>query len=331
MSNRIIKESVTSSDTINGLSDAEESTFYRLLTVCDDYGRFDARPEILAGRLYPLRLHEVTPDVIKNRFKKLQEVGLLFIYEVNGREYLQITKWAKHQSIRAKASKYPNPPEVVETQLKAVASNCEQMKADESNCSLERERERERDSLTGTGTGTGTVENLDKPIPTGRPFVQKFLESVWKPNFPNRSLIPVTYTPPLDKMDRLEKSLALFADTPDGLTLIFDYLNHEIGPAGEATITAFRTKVMSESARVNSRWEPGIMAYFASTIERAHKRLVESGSLSGKKATPQQERADDECDIGADFMSIQNYVAPTPAVSSLTARPGQKIPGASHE
>ena len=55
MPNRIIKESICTSDSINQLTPFQEVFFYRLLVNCDDYGRLDARPEVLASKLYPLR------------------------------------------------------------------------------------------------------------------------------------------------------------------------------------------------------------------------------------------------------------------------------------
>lgn len=159
MPNRIIKESVTTSDTINLLTDAEEAFFLRLTTVCDDYGRFDARAEILLGRLYPLRTHLLTPAIICERLQALESAGILFTYHADGRDYIQITKWAKHQSIRAKSSKYPDPPRKPAyscKQMLADASKRKQMQADESDCSLERERERERERKRESGTGSGT-------------------------------------------------------------------------------------------------------------------------------------------------------------------------------
>lgn len=46
MPNRIIKESICTSDTLSRLSDFQENFFYRLIVSVDDYGRLDARPAI---------------------------------------------------------------------------------------------------------------------------------------------------------------------------------------------------------------------------------------------------------------------------------------------
>ena len=47
MPNRIIKESIRTSDSINELNWFEEVLFYRLMVSCDDYGRFDGRIAII--------------------------------------------------------------------------------------------------------------------------------------------------------------------------------------------------------------------------------------------------------------------------------------------
>ena len=108
MSNRIIKESICTSDTILLLTPEEEITFYRLIVNCDDYGRFDGRPSILASRLYPLR-RDYTENQIAGWMNALIRAGLVQVYFSGDRPYLQITNWEEHQTIRNKRSKYPEP------------------------------------------------------------------------------------------------------------------------------------------------------------------------------------------------------------------------------
>jgi len=109
MPNRIIKESICTSDTIDQLSWFEEVFFYRLLVNCDDYGRMDARPAILKARLFPLK--SVTEKQISDALYKLSTVGIVALYEYDGRPYLQLVTWEKHQQIRSRKAKYPLPPE----------------------------------------------------------------------------------------------------------------------------------------------------------------------------------------------------------------------------
>jgi uncharacterized phage protein (TIGR02220 family) len=108
MPNRIIKESICFSEDINKLKADEEVFFYRLLVNCDDYGRTDARIPMLKSRLYPLR--NMKSSDINRYLVKLAELTpdpLIILYTNNGIPYIQITKWDKHQQIRAKRSKCP--------------------------------------------------------------------------------------------------------------------------------------------------------------------------------------------------------------------------------
>lgn len=109
MPDRIIKESSCLSETLNSLTDFEERFWWRLIVNCDDYGRFDARPKILKGRLFPLADGKTHTDM-QNALTKLASVGLVELYEVDGRPFLQVVTWEKCQRIRAKRSKFPPLP-----------------------------------------------------------------------------------------------------------------------------------------------------------------------------------------------------------------------------
>ena len=50
MPNRIIKESICTSETLDKLNWFEEVFWYRLIVTCDDFGRMDARIPILKSR-----------------------------------------------------------------------------------------------------------------------------------------------------------------------------------------------------------------------------------------------------------------------------------------
>ncbi len=111
MPNRIIKESICVSDDFNSLSWFEQSFFVRLITMADDFGRFDARPKIMNGRMFPL-CDGVTDNQIKKALDRLATAGMVDLYEVGGKSFLQLCAWAKHQQTRATKSKYPPPPDI---------------------------------------------------------------------------------------------------------------------------------------------------------------------------------------------------------------------------
>ena len=107
MPNRIIKESICTSDEIDRLTAEHEVFFYRLMVNVDDYGLLDARPKILASKCFPLK--SIDTKKIEAWLQALADVGLIQRYQVDGMPYLAITKWAQHQQIRAKRPKYPSP------------------------------------------------------------------------------------------------------------------------------------------------------------------------------------------------------------------------------
>ena len=108
MPNRILKETICTSDTVDQLTWFEECFFSRLIVNCDDYGRMDARAAILKARLFPLK--SVTEKQVSEALNKLSMVGIVTVYEYGGRPYLQLVTWEDHQTIRSKRSKYPAPP-----------------------------------------------------------------------------------------------------------------------------------------------------------------------------------------------------------------------------
>lgn len=122
MPNRIIKESICTSENIDSLTAFEETFFIRLIVNCDDYGRMDARPKLLASKLYPLR--DVKPSQMETCLNSLAKNGLIILYTVDDHDYLQMATWNKHQQVRARKSKYPSPDEGI----------CKQMISDDSKC-----------------------------------------------------------------------------------------------------------------------------------------------------------------------------------------------------
>lgn len=122
MPNRIIKESVCTSDTIDQMSWFEECFYHRLWTACDDYGRMDARPAILKSKLFPLKDRLSLKD-IQNALQRMVDIGCVRLYECDSKPYLYLPSWEVHQQVRAKKSKFPAPDET-----------CNQMISDDFKC-----------------------------------------------------------------------------------------------------------------------------------------------------------------------------------------------------
>jgi DnaD/phage-associated family protein len=128
MPNRILKESICTSDNIEMLSAFQETVFYRLIVTVDDFGRYDARPKILASRLFPLK--DIRISQIEDALRALTSAELVTLYEVGGKPFLQMNTWEKHQTPRAAKSKYPGPDEGTCKHLQADENICTQMQAD---------------------------------------------------------------------------------------------------------------------------------------------------------------------------------------------------------
>lgn len=122
MGNRVIKESIKSSDEIDKLTWFEFACFVRLIVTVDDYGRYHADPIMLRNYLFPKR-EDVTKKAIEDAITKMDRIGLIQVYEADGHRYLQFTKWAKHQTVRNQRSKFPGPDDDCK-QLNAIECNC---------------------------------------------------------------------------------------------------------------------------------------------------------------------------------------------------------------
>ena len=111
MGNRILRDSILISPDIDALSWRSEAMFYRLLTVCDDYGRSNAEPRLLRAYLCQLRTHDLTVQDITEFLEQLEELGLISTYEVAGRPYLAVTNFREHQrgNQRHPKTDFPDP------------------------------------------------------------------------------------------------------------------------------------------------------------------------------------------------------------------------------
>lgn len=152
MSDRIIRSNILTSDAVNSLSWAGEVFYRRLMSVVDDFGRYDARPSILRANLYALKISKVSESDIVKWMNECSETGLVSFYEVDGRQYLELLKF--NQRLRQKKSKYPHP-----------ANNCGQLSAgcgqlyDEEK---QKRRETEEETETEENTDFADILRQDK-------------------------------------------------------------------------------------------------------------------------------------------------------------------------
>lgn len=115
MPNRIIREAILTSESVALLGWPEEVFYRRLLSIVDDYGRFEAGVQLLRSKCYPLQVDAVRAADITRWLAACQKAGVILCYVVQGKQYLEVIKFGQQQRT---ASKYPAPP--------SIDSNCQQ-------------------------------------------------------------------------------------------------------------------------------------------------------------------------------------------------------------
>lgn len=131
MPNRGIKESICTSETLSMLTAEAERLFYRLIVNCDDFGRMDARAEIIRSKCFSLITDKIAISQIEEWLSELVKVNLIILYENDGKRYLQFVTWDKHNRRRASDSKYPAPDDT-DSYLLSYVDSCQQVTANEN-------------------------------------------------------------------------------------------------------------------------------------------------------------------------------------------------------
>ena len=121
MSNRAIKDSIWTSPTLAKIDFKYQSQFPWWLLLADDWGCFNVNSKVIKGTAYPMC--SIGVDYIDEVKEAFQEVGLLFIWVVDEREWGYFVSWDNHHSFCGKTStdgdgsrtkhkrKTPIPPE----------------------------------------------------------------------------------------------------------------------------------------------------------------------------------------------------------------------------
>ncbi len=105
--NRQIKGSFWSDpDLVCELTRDQRMFFLGITQLAEDSGCLECDPRSMKIILYPAD-NDITPDDLKEWIEKIIEMGKIVTYEVEGKKYLFIKNFHKHQSL-----KFPAPPEV---------------------------------------------------------------------------------------------------------------------------------------------------------------------------------------------------------------------------
>jgi len=144
------------SETLASISAEQERTFWRLLTCCDDEGRALANVKLLKSSLYPMH-EDVSPADVDKDLIALEKAGLIRLYHVAEKRYLEVRSWNEYQHPKKPTpSKFPNPPTEVPHQFPTSSP------PEGEGFPQEKEKEKEKEKEVGGGEGGTTT-----PPPAG--------------------------------------------------------------------------------------------------------------------------------------------------------------------
>jgi hypothetical protein len=104
MPQRFLKPGITTSRKWDSCSWQAQSFYIRLLTLVDDFGRYDGDPMLLRSHAFPLR-DDIKTSTISTMCSELAKAGLANFYTVSGKDYVQLLNWTERP--RASVSRYP--------------------------------------------------------------------------------------------------------------------------------------------------------------------------------------------------------------------------------
>lgn len=125
MPQRFLRPGITTSERFNALSWESQSLYVRLITLVDDFGRYEANLRLLVSHTFPLGGPDgksMSTTLIAKWCKELSDRGLVQFYEIDQKKYLQMLRWTERA--RAEKSKFP-----------AFDSTCEQLTTLDIKCS----------------------------------------------------------------------------------------------------------------------------------------------------------------------------------------------------
>lgn len=108
---RMIDPGIWRSEQVNDLSRDARLLFIGMFSNADDAGRLHGSAKFLRANIFPYD-EDVTAAKVAKWRGEILSMGLAILYESNGREYLWLPTWTRHQRIdRPSSSTLPSPDE----------------------------------------------------------------------------------------------------------------------------------------------------------------------------------------------------------------------------
>ncbi|VIO80080.1 hypothetical protein [Bradyrhizobium ivorense] len=108
---RSIKPEFWTSEQVVECSPIARLLFIGIWNFADDAGRIPASPRTLKLQIFPG--DDFSSETIRGMVDELSANGLVVRYEVDGKEFLQVTGWHHQKIDKPQPPKYPSPPRTV--------------------------------------------------------------------------------------------------------------------------------------------------------------------------------------------------------------------------
>ena len=96
---RMLKKNISKSEKFAALkSDKARLLYLLVLPHLDRAGRLDANPKLIKGQVIPLL--SISTSVIQGCLENMHNIGLISLYDVNGAQFLEYTKFTDFQTLR---------------------------------------------------------------------------------------------------------------------------------------------------------------------------------------------------------------------------------------
>lgn len=116
MPQRFLRPGIRTSERWNSVSRRAQALYIAILTLVDDYGRYDGRPAILCADAFTIWNEKHPDDVVTPQDCAAESCGLMRaklvdFYEVDGKKCLQVLQWEERvrENAKEKWPKNPNP------------------------------------------------------------------------------------------------------------------------------------------------------------------------------------------------------------------------------
>jgi hypothetical protein len=161
MPDRILRAGILDSKAFNDLTEEAEILYRRLLSVVDDFGGYEADPELLRVKCFWRQKsrwpHERIVRALADICAQTREDGskLMRVFEHKGKSFLKIYNLGKP---RAKQPRYPQPPEDA---CEHVHAGCEHVHADACRVQADVGSVQASVRYSNTTTTTNTTTNKE--------------------------------------------------------------------------------------------------------------------------------------------------------------------------